>query len=483
VSPRPPAVEGTGAGAAGVPALFKLAWPAVLSYLLSNAYRINDQYWIQGLGGEAQAAVAATVFVVIMNFSVVFLAAGGTLSRVARATGGREFERRDGLVASALVLAVCLWIALALFGGLATPWIVRFLGLEGPTAGFAEDYLRTLYVCSLPLVLAPALDHALIGMGNTLAMSAMELCAVLLHYALAPMLIYGPEAASAVDLPGAALAGRAAALLGIEGHGIVGAAWSAALARVISVSLGLLALRAAYGVRLLRGLRTARALGGPLLFCPEIARISLPVSLSIALYASVYWALIKWVMVPLGEPALAALGIGFTVFEGVSFPLYLGVSMAGASLVGRSLGAGRQDLARQAVRSVRVLALCLGGVVCGVFLLGAVPWSVHFSADPLVQEAVAGYVSTLAFSQIFVAFESANEKVLLGAGYTRPALWISLLGNGLRVPLAWWLAFHLGLGAHGVWWAINVTSGLKACLQFALVQRGRWLPHATAGDA
>ncbi|HTF88505.1 MAG TPA: hypothetical protein VK843_08850, partial [Planctomycetota bacterium] len=74
-----------------------------------------------------------------------------------------------------------------------------------------------------------------------------------------------------------------------------------------------------------------------------------------------------------------------------------------------------------------------------------------------------------------VAMESANEKVLLGAGYTRPALWVSLIGNGLRVPLAWLFASHWAMGAHGVWWAINATSFLKCSLQFTLVQRRRWL--------
>ncbi len=472
---QPGAPQASTAARISTRSVAKLAWPAVLSYLLGNAYRINDQYWIQGLGPAAQAAVGGTVFVVIMNFSVVFLAAGGTLALVARATGARDLQRRDALIASAIALSVLIWIVLALAGFWAAPWIVEFLGLEQHAAVFANDYLRTLYLCALPLVLAPALDHALIGMGNTLVMSLMELCAVLLHYLLAPILIYGPRAVELSDHPGAQLAGRIASTLGIEGHGIVGAAWSAALARVISVTLGLFAMRRLYGVRLRAGFAHARRLGGRTLLALDIVRISLPMSLSIATYASVYWALIKWVVVPLGDNALAALGIGFAVFEGVSFPLYLGVAMAGASLVGRSLGAGQRQAALDAVRSVRRLALVLGSVTTVVFLVFAERWAPVFSSDPGVQREVAGYVFVLAFSQIFVAQESANEKVLLGAGYTRPALWVSLIGNGVRVPLAWLLAYRFAMGVHGVWWAINLTSMLKASLQFALVRRGRWL--------
>ncbi len=469
----------------GVRHVAQLAWPAVLSYLLSNAYRINDQFWIQGLGPEAQAAVGGTVFVVIMNFSVVFLAAGGTLALVARASGARDLERRDALIASAMVLSTAIWIVLACVGPFATPHIVEFLGLRGETATFATDYLRTLYLCSLPLVLAPALDHVLIGIGSTRVMCLMELLAVALHYLLAPMLIYGARAAEFSDAPLAKFAGGLAGALGIEGHGIVGAAWSAALARAISVTLGLFALRRLHGVRLRSAFAHARRLGGRALLVLDIARISLPVSLSIATYASVYWALIKWVVVPLGDDALAALGIGFTVFEGVSFPLFLGVAMAGASLVGRSLGAGRIDEALDAVRGARKLSLGLGVCIMIAFWVSADALAPLFSPDLGVQREVIGYVTIISFSQVFVAIEAANEKVLLGAGYTRPAMWVSMLGNGLRVPLAWLLAIQFDFGVHGVWWAINLTSALKASLQFALVARGRWLvaPIAVASGA
>jgi MATE family, multidrug efflux pump len=461
--------------------VLKLAWPAVLSYLLNNAYRINDQFWIQGLGGEAQAAVAGILFVAIMNFTLVFLPAVGTLALVARATGAGQRERRDAVISSALVAAVGIWILLAILGPLVTPSIVRFLGLEGATADFALKYLTTLYLCCLPLVLAPTLDHAMIGMGNTLLPSLMELAAVVLNYFLAPILIYGPEAAQRIGHPGAGIASAIASFLGLHGHGIVGAAVATALSRAVSVSFGLYCLHRFYGVRYSAGLRTARRLGGRLLHVLEILRISAPISISIATYSAVYWALIKWVMVPIGSDALAGLGIGFSCFEGVSFPFYLGISMAGASLVGRSLGAGNPERALSAVRSSRILCGALGIVTTGVFLFIGPVLAPYFSADPGVVEQISSYVSTLAFSQFFVSQEAANEKILIGAGYTRPALWVSLTGNGLRVPLAWLLALHFSMGASGVWWAINLTSMLKASLHFTLVQRKRWLrAHGTS---
>ena len=92
--------------------------------------------------------------------------------------------------------------------------------------------------------------------------------------------------------------------------------------------------------------------------------------------------------------------------------------------------------------------------------------------------ATLEYVRILALSQVFVAAETVNEKVLLGAGFTRPILWIAPLGNVLRLPLGALLAFPVGLGSAGVWWAINLTTVLKAWLFRRRVEAGDWLDHA-----
>ena len=102
-----------------------------------------------------------------------------------------------------------------------------------------------------------------------------------------------------------------------------------------------------------------------------------------------------------------------------------------------------------------------------------------FTDDPGVAEQTIVYVRALGFSQYWVAVEAANEKVLLGSGQTRSILWISPVGNVLRVPLGWFLALGPpALGATGVWWAINLTTCLKAFLFWQRVQSGRWLEAA-----
>ncbi len=450
-------------------AVIALAWPTAISYLLQNSYRINDQFWIQGLGAQAHAAAGAALFVGIMNFAIGFLPAGGALSLASRAFGAQD-EREFGAIARhALLFALIVGAALAAIGAPLTPTIVELLGLEGETARLAHEYLFALYLCSPALALALIVEYLFLARGRTLFPMVLQAIAIVLNWIWTPMLAYGERAADVLPVPGAALAADLAARFGIEGSGMAGAAYATGLARLTTGIAGLAILGLWLGVPLVpRGLASLARL-------VRIARISVPVSLSIALYAGVYWALLGLVLDRLPAEVTAGLGLGFQVFEGIAYPAFLGVGMACASLVGRHLGAGDTQAVFETIQSSRRVGRFLG-IGAGVsFLLGGSLLGPLFTQDPAVLRELELYVISLAFSQYWVAVETIHERVLLGAGHTRAIPWISGTVNTLRVPLAWLLALPLGLGGPGVWWAINATTWIKAFLFWREVRRGDWL--------
>jgi MATE family multidrug resistance protein len=444
-----------GLAPAGVRDVLRFAWPTVLSFVAGNLFRVNDQFWVKYLGPNAQAALGAVTFLMVLNFAAYFLTISGSLSLVSQRTGAGDVRGRDEAIRAALQTGS---VVAALVGGLGwclAPWALTRLGLEGEVHAYGLDYVRTIYLVAIPIALAPLVDSFFVSMGDTRTPFLMQLAAVVLNFCLNPVLIY--EGAPWDVQPGDP-----------ERLGMTGAALATGASRALILVLGLVILarrdRVAWAPRR-EALGPTRA---------HLLRTGLPSGASIAVYAGVYLLMIALVFDRLPVEVLAALGIGFNAFEGIAFPFYLGVAVAGSSLVGRNLGAGAFDEARRAVRNVRRVGVTLGVVLSVLFVALGPTVATWFGTDPVVVEETARYARILAVSQVFVAIEAVSEKTLLAAGNTRPIFWITGPGNLLRVPLAWWLALELGWGALGIWWAINVTTALKSLAMVTVVERGGW---------
>lgn len=423
-------------------AVVRLAVPAALSVILNNAFRVVDQHAAGWLGTAEQAAIGSTTFVLILAFAMWGLVGMGTGPVVARVTGAGDLAGRRRIIGNALSGATLVGGAVLGVGWLAAPAIASALGLGGEVAMLTVRYLRTLAVVGLPLAIAPVVDAAFIAMGRTALPMALQGVATMLNIGLNVF------------------------FLRTMGLGIEGLALASGLSRLVAVVVGVVALW--WSVRpTLRDLVPDDALR-------RIQRVGSPIAANTAFYALVYWALLNVAISPLGPSVNAALGIGFSALEGFTWPLFHGLSLAVASLVGRALGAGRVDLARRAMRLGMPLSTGAGLSAAAAFWFLAEPLCGLFTSDPAVLQQAVLYAQVLAFSQIFVAWEALGEGVLEGAGDTRAVFWLSSPLNLLRVPLAWAAAGPLGFGAAGIWWAINLTTMAKALLKGARVLRGSW---------
>lgn len=418
-----------------------LAIPAAASALLNNAFRVIDQQAAGSIGTSAQAAIGSCTFVLIGAYAVHDLAAAGASPLLGRATGAENPEERRRVFGSALLLAGLAGLLLSAFVVPAAPLLAQLLGLTGPTAADATTFLRTLAIFALPTCLFPLVDATFVSMGRTRTMMVLQFAAAILNAALNPLLIHQ------------------------FGLGVAGAALATAAARTFCVSIGLYVLAREIGLKR-SDLQLTEA--------RRIIRIGSPVSLNILFYAMVYWALLHVAISPLGPSVNAALGIGFSALEGVSYPCFLGLSLAVSSIVSRRLGAREPEQAVRAGTLALPVTTVLGLLVGMVFYFGAAPLCGFFTKDPAVLTVAIGYAQTLAISQVCVAWEALAEGILLGSGDTRTVFRWSVPINLLRVPLAWLFAFPLGMGAPGVWWAINLTSLTKALGKGAAALRGDW---------
>jgi putative MATE family efflux protein len=453
--------------------VLRLAWPATLSFLLNNSYRINDQFWIKGLGADAQSAIGAMMYVAIMTFALYYFSAGGTLALVSRAEGAKDRSLRNSISRHAILLAITIGILVSIFGPMLVPTITAAMQLDGGIGVHAAAYLDAFFMMAPAMVIIIATDHIFIARGYTIVPMLLQLVAVSCNYFLNPILIYGvgsPEVmANYPNVPGLEAAMAVAAYFDIQGSGLHGAAMATGLSRLVASSLALILLHFVFDTPLNRWGKPVFSL------LKKMAVIAAPVSWSIAVYAGVYWLLYAFVLSELDDAVKAALGIGFQVFDGVSFPVFLGIGLAGSSLVGRSLGANDPDQCLIWVRTVRRTGYAAGAIFTLVFIFAAPSVISIFTSDPAVADAARTYAFVIGLSQIFVAVECVNEKVLSGSGHTMPIAPITLIGNLIRLPIAYTMALTFGMGAAGVWWAINLSTAFKALAYRRVVQKREWL--------
>lgn len=428
-------------------ALLRLAIPAAAAAILHNAYRPLDQVFVAGLGSEAQGALGACTFVLIVAYGLSMLVAGGLGPLVGRLTGADEPEPRAQHVATGLVGALGVACVMALVGALLVPALVALLGLEGATAMHAILYLRVLLVTGVAIAVGPVIDGAFAALGDTTLPWVLQSAALVLNAVLTPIFIYGLS------------------------MGTGGAALGSTLAQGVVVLIGLVVLLRRTGVQprhFVDGLRRQRER------LWRIVSVGAPIAASVILYAGVYWGMLATSITPLGSDVVAGLGLGFSGMESFTWPLFLGCTVAAQSLTGRFLGARRADLVWRALWRLLPVQLGLGVGIGIVFYLVGPSWTGLLAADEGAWREAALYAVILAWSQPFVALEALSEGVLAGAGDTRTLFLTTVPFNLLRIPLAWFMAIHLGMGAAGIWWAINLTTVLKASLKAAMVLRGQW---------
>ena len=429
--------------------IFYLAGPVVATMFLETAFSIADIFWVGKLGAVSLAAVISSAIVIWIIYSLVGAVSVGVTALVARFYGAKQMDQAAFGARQAYLFSILCAVCLTIPGVLFTKWAFLLMGTELEVTYLGTQYLRIIFGGAITFFLIDVFSSIFRASGDTKTPMLVIGFSLVLNIILDPFLIFGWGPFPRLETTGAAIATVFSQIVG-------------------SLLFLLLIIRGKLSFRF--SLWPKWDLDFSMVW--RILRIGIPASSAWILFSVVYLFINKIVAL-FGTEAIAALGIGNRL-ESVSFLTCLGFSAAASTLVGQNLGAGKPERSARAAWETAVISVLITGFVATMFLTLPRQIASFFISDPKVIEIAVGYLRILALSQMFMALEIAFEGAFGGAGNTVPPMVVSIAGSAARIPLAYLLSVHWGMGITGVWWAITSTSVVKGIIATIWFSRGRW---------
>jgi MATE family multidrug resistance protein len=405
----------------------RLALPAILHSLLQTLVFVVDRIM---LGHHGEASLAAMQLGGAIEWSIwsVFAAFEvGTIARVGRHVGARDPDaaRRAARIslAAALAMGTVLAVASPLLLGL-LPLVAR--NVSPAALAEARGYLGVTIAASPVVFIATITVATLQAGGDTRTPLAIGIAANVVHVGLNYVLI--PR-------------------MGARGAGV-----STAITFALEAALATAALMSTARSVSLRAKANADADADAALRDEgrALARIAVPAFFERVLYHVGYVGYVL-VIARLGDAAMAANQSLISV-ESICFLSADGFGIAAAALVAQKLGAGEPEAAQKVARigaRDAMVALTLFGLTALALRSVILPM---FSKDPEVLAIGRAAMPVLAVAQPFMAVGIVLAQSLRGAGRTREALGVSVIGAVIvRLSATWIFAITMGLGLTGVW--------------------------------
>ncbi|MFF6948381.1 MATE family efflux transporter [Streptomyces iakyrus] len=418
-----------------------LAVPAFGALVAEPLFLMADTAIVGHLGTAQLAGLGVASALLMTAVSVFVFLAYATTAAVARRVGAGDLpsairQGMDGIWLALLLGAAVVAVALP-----TAPHLVDLFGASDAATPYAITYLR-ISVLGIPAMLVVlAATGVLRGLQDTRTPLYVAIAGFVANGALNAGLVYG------ADL------------------GIAGSAWGTVIAQCGMAAVYLVVvLRGArkHGASLrpdAAGIRASAQAGVPLL----VRTLSLRAILMIA----------TAVAARLGDADIAAHQIILSLWSLLAFALDA-IAIAGQAIIGRYLGAGDAQGARDACRRMVEWGIAVG-VVLGILVVVTRPAFLPlFTSDPAVKDVALPALIIVALSQPISGIVFVLDGVLMGAGDGPYLAWAMLITLAVFTPVAL-LVPVLGGGLTALWATMTLMMTVRMLTLWLRTRSGRWI--------
>ncbi|UCC25660.1 MAG: MATE family efflux transporter [Gemmatimonadales bacterium] len=431
------------------PAIVLLAVPMVLEMAMESVFAVVDVFFVSRLGSDALTSVGLTESMMAIVYTAAMGLSIGVTATVSRRTGEGDANAAANATVQGILLGGALAAILGGLGAWQAPNLLRLMGGSEAVVAVGTGYTRTLLGFNGVIFLLFLLNAAFRGAGDAAIAMRVLWLANGLNIVLDPLLIFGLGPFPELGVTGAAVA----TTLG-RGTAVLVQLWT--LFRISDrLRLGIEHLRVRVDVmgRLIR-------LSGTGTFQVFVSTAS--------------WIGLVRVIASFGSEATAGYTVAVRVVLFALLPAW-GLSNAASTMVGQNLGAEQPDRAEASAWVAGRMNLAFLGTVGLVFLVFARPIVGLFAVDPVTAEYAVNGLRIMAAGFPFYAYGMVLTAAFNGAGDAWSPTWMNLgCFWFLEIPLAWLLAFPLGMGPEGVFVAIAVAFSTLAVVAAIFFRRGGW---------
>jgi putative MATE family efflux protein len=421
----------------------------VLEMSMQSIFEVVDIFFVGKLGADAVAAVGLTASLIILIFAVGLGFAMAASAMVARRIGENDAEGAARATGQAILACVVTSIPIGLMAIMFAPDLLAIMGADESVIQIGSGYTAILIGGNITIILLFTFNAVFRGAGDPgLAMKSLAL-ANTINIVLDPILIFGLGPIPAMGVEGAAIATTVGRAVGVLYQ-----------IRLLSTGKSRLILR-------------LKHFGLDQELMTRLVNIAWPAVIQY-LVGTASWMAIMRMMAVFGSASMAGYTIAIRIVIFALLPSW-GVSNAAATMVGQSLGAGDPKRGETAVKLCTIVDIVFLSILGVVFWVAAESIIGIFSSDQEVIHVGVRALRIMSLSFPLWAIGMVTVQSFNGAGDTKTPTWINLFAYWIvQLPLAAYLAWPLGLGEEGVFYAMALAQVVLGLLSLYMFRRGKW---------
>lgn len=396
-----------------------------LNSMITFSVNLADNIMLGRFSENALSAAALVNQIQFLLQMIVFGVGNGVVVLGAQYWGKRETEPIRKILSVGMKFSIVIGLVFMLLGRLIPEQLVYLLADDKSLIEEGAKYMRIMCYTYLVYSVSNTLVMSLRSVEVTVIGTVMSCVTLIINICLNYCFIFGNFGAPRLGIVGAAIA-----------------TLTSRTVELIIIFIYVLCIDKKLKARLrdIFGFNTE--------YLKDFIKISTPVILSGAAWGFTQMAQTA-VLGHLGRTAIAANSIAAVVYQ-LAAVIALSAANSSSVIIGKTIGAGRDDMIRPYTRTLQVLFIGIGILSCILMLILKDIFIQFYNVTPETQELANSFMVILSITVLGTAYEYPVMGIIQGGGDTKYSFILDTASWCIGIPLA-------ALSAYVFNWPVIVT--------------------------